>query len=48
MAIIVAVLGMSIGDNVLQGTAVMWTVLAILATILVETRPLGKTIHSDE
>lgn len=40
MALIMALLGMSLGDNVLQGTAVMWTTLAILATLLVETRPV--------
>lgn len=39
VALILAILGMSVGDNVLQGTAVMWTALAILATIVVETRP---------
>ncbi len=37
--LIVAALTMSLSDNLLQGTAVMWTYLAVLATILVETRP---------
>lgn len=42
IALLVALLGMSVGDNLLQGTAVMWTYLAVLATILTET----KTINS--
>lgn len=42
IGLILALLGMSVGDNLLQGTAVMWTYLAVLATILTET----KTINS--
>lgn len=42
IGLILATLLMSVSDNLLQGTAVMWTYLAILATILVETRPLPK------
>jgi O-antigen ligase len=39
-ALVLAVLGMSLSDNLLQGTAVIWTYLAVLATILAETKPI--------
>lgn len=43
-ALVLAILGMSLSDNLLQGTAVMWTYLAVLATILAETRPISRKL----
>ncbi|MFA6475364.1 MAG: O-antigen ligase family protein [Patescibacteria group bacterium] len=42
MALIIAALTISVSDNLLQGTAVMWTYMTVLAMIVVETRPHGQ------
>ncbi len=39
IAMILALLEMSVGDNLLQGTAVIWTYLAVIGTIAIETMP---------